>query len=167
MGTLPRIAVFSLAFASLLASGACGSDSTPFDEGDGGGTGVNGNAACEGRNWRQPSDDVTCPGADSCGCTGGQACCLSLNGDLTVVTSSSCVETTACADVAFACDGPEDCSPDQDCCAAEFGSSCVDGGSCIGIDTFVFCRSDEDCGVKTCNPAQPGTYFDGAIGFCD
>ncbi|MEQ9319961.1 MAG: hypothetical protein RIF41_12430 [Polyangiaceae bacterium] len=158
--------VLTLFSAALMALAACGSDSDAFED-DGGRIGVMADPACDGRNWRDPSADVVCPTAPGCGCATGQACCVVFDAEQSAITSSSCSELTACADVAFTCDGPEDCQDGQECCAQELGTACVDAGTCIGSDTFVLCRTDEDCGIFTCTPAQPGTYFEDALGFCD
>jgi hypothetical protein len=110
---------------------------------------------------------VACPDTAACSCGEATVCCAVYDEDQQVITSSACSELASCADVAFACDGPEDCESGETCCARGLGAQCVDEGTCSGVDSYVLCRSDDDCGgLDTCTPAEEGTFYEDLIGFC-
>jgi hypothetical protein len=142
-----------------LALAACGDDPT---------------AVCKSNlNWRAASTGtIACKGASGCACDTQSVCCVQVAGDPPAFSDGACTTLTSCPGLAFRCDGPEDCSAGTVCCAelnAGGGSSCKAETDCHGIHTTVLCRSDDDCfsKVKDCKPAEPGSFFDGVVGYCD
>lgn len=125
---------------------------------------------CDDLNWRaETPDQIACPYAPDCLCPDTGVCCVDVNDY--EITGAHCSQLADCSGLAFRCDGPEDCGSVEVCCAVEAlggGSSCVDEMDCNGIDEYVMCRGDEDCGPSEhCYPAGDGGYFEGIAGYCD
>jgi hypothetical protein len=115
---------------------------------------------------------VVCPGTTTCGCGGGDVCCMPTVDAL----GGACTSLGTCRTIALQCDGPEDCDGGV-CCLQNRtggGSSCRSGSSCS--DGQWLCRSDDDCASAPagahCTPLDLGVAgvddvgLDGIIGTC-
>ena len=128
-----------------------------------------GRGPCDDFNWRNPTAGQTvCPFTENCVCPDTDVCCVTVAQDK--FSGASCTQLTSCSGLAFTCDGPEDCQTGEACCAiltTGGGSSCMDPMNCIGLDEVILCRADDDCGLQSCLPAEPDSYFEGVAGYCD
>lgn len=126
---------------------------------------------CENTTWRAPTEGVVvCPQSSSCQCGGEEICCVEVAEGFTIL-GAKCSALTSCEGLAYECDGPEDCGADEICCAVMTsggGSTCTTENECHGLDEYVMCRSDDDCGsLEHCLPASDDSYFEGDAAVCD